>query len=102
MNDKIEASFKIITIGNSGVGKTSIFQRFIYDTFDENLLSTTVINYTSKNISLSNGKIIQLKLFDTAGQERFYSLSKSYFRNADAVLFVNSANDIQSFENIID
>ena len=47
-------------------------------------------------------KNIQLKLFDTAGQERFNSLSKSYFRNADAVLFVYAANDIRSFENIKD
>ena len=102
MNDKIEISFKIITIGNSGVGKTSIFARFLYDIFEQNLLSTIGINYTSKNINLNNGKKIQLKLFDTAGQERFQSLSKSYFRNADAVLFVYAANDIKSFENIKD
>ena len=102
MSDKIEISFKIITIGNSGVGKTSIFARFLYDIFEQNLLSTIGINYSCKNINLNNGKKIQLKLFDTAGQERFNSLSKSYFRNADAVLFVYAANDIKSFENIKD
>ena len=102
MNDKIEISFRIITIGNSGVGKTSIFARFLYDIFEQNLLSTIGINYSCKNINLNNGKKIQLKLFDTVGQERFNSLSKSYFRNADAVLFVYAANDIKSFENIID
>ena len=51
---------------------------------------------------MNNGKKIQLKLFDTAGQERYNSLSKSYFRNADAVLFVYAINNIKSFENLID
>ena len=102
MNGNFEASFKIITIGNCGVGKTSIFQRFIYDTFNNDLISTIGINYTCKDITLSNDKIVQLKLFDTAGQERYHSLTKSYYKNADAVLFVYAINDIKSFENIKD
>ena len=102
MKDKIETSFKVITIGNCGVGKTSIFQRFLYDTFDVDLLTTTGINFKCKDIILNNNKKIQLKLFDTAGQERYHSLTKSYFKNADAVLFVYAINDKKSFENIKD
>ena len=96
----IVASFKIIIIGNSGVGKTSILERFILDKFDESLLSTIGINFSEKVILLENGKKIKLKLYDTAGQEKFNSISRSYFRNADGVLFVYAVNDLNSFQNI--
>ena len=96
----IVASFKIIIIGNSGVGKTSILERFILDKFDESLLSTIGINFSEKVILLENSKKIKLKLYDTAGQEKFDSISKSYFRNADGVLFVYAVNDLNSFQNI--
>ena len=95
-----DVSFKVITIGNSGVGKTSILERFVYNRFNENTMSTVGLNNITKNITLKNGDIIQLKLFDTAGQEKFHSLSKSYFRNTDAVLFVYAINDRLSFEDI--
>ena len=100
MNDIL--SFKIIIIGDSGVGKTSLLQRFIFDKFYERTKSTLGLDYANKEIKLKNDKMILLKLFDTAGQEKFRSLSKSYFRNADGVLFVYSVNDIKSFENIRD
>ena len=100
--NEIELSFKIIIIGNSGVGKTSILQRFILDTFNENILSTIGLISTDKTITLKSGKKITLKLFDTAGQEKFRSISKSYFRNVDGVLFVYAVNDLESFENIKD
>ena len=93
-------SFKIITIGDCGVGKTSIFRRFIYNTFDPNCMSTVGLNILIKDVELSDGTIIQLKLSDTAGQERFRSLSKTYFKNADGVLFVFAHNDLNSFNNI--
>ena len=98
--DLDDISFKIITIGNSGVGKTSILQRYIYNTFNEEHLATTGLEYSYKNVTLENGKTIKLKLFDTAGQEKFHSLSKTYFKNADGVLFVYAVNDIDSFKNI--
>ena len=103
MNSKIiEDTFKIILIGNSGVGKTSILQRYIFDSFYDNMLSTIGLSSKNKEITLKNGKTIMLQLFDTAGQERFHSLSRSYFRNTNAVLFVYAVNDKKSFENIRD
>ena len=100
--NEIVASFKVIIIGNSGVGKTSLLQRFLYNTFNENMFATLGMNTTNKEITLKNGQTIILKLFDTAGQERFRSLSRAFFRNVDCVLFVYGANDIKSFENISD
>ena len=100
INNNIKLSFNIITIGDCGVGKTSIFRRFIYNTFEYNCSSTVGLNILIKEIELSDGTIIQLKLSDTAGQERCRSLSKTYFKNADAVLFVFAHNDLNSFKNI--
>ena len=83
-----DLTFKIITLGDSGVGKKAIIRRFVFNTFEINKLSTIGVNFSFKDVRLKNGKNVKLKLIDTAGQERYKSVSKSYFRNADGVLFV--------------
>ena len=93
-------SFKIITIGDSGVGKTSIIRRFVFNTFEQDNLSTIGVNFSFKDCTLKNGNKVKIKVIDTAGQEKYKSLSKSYFKNADGVLFVFAINDLQSFKNI--
>ena len=100
--DDIESdlTFKIITIGDCGVGKTSIFKRLVYNTFELNTISTIGLNILKKDIELDNRITIHLELSDTAGQEKFRSLSKSYFRNSNAILFVFDLNKEESFENI--
>ena len=97
-----EITFKIITIGNSGVGKTSILNRYISNTFREELIPTVGLDFSYKVVTLENGKKVKLKLFDTAGQEKFRAFSKAYFRNTDCILFVYSVDNYQSFENITD
>ena len=94
-------SFSIITLGNSGVGKTSILRRFSDNVFDENMLITLGMCFSYKNFILKNGQEIQLKLLDTAGQEKYKSLTKSYFKNADGVLFVFSLNEKESFDDML-
>ena len=100
--DEDKITFKVITIGNMGVGKTSIMHKYLYGEFREKILSTIGIDSTLKEVTLKNGTKINLRLYDTAGQERFRSLSQSYFRYVDCVLFVYAANDSESFENIKD
>ena len=92
--------FKIITLGESGVGKTSIINRFTKNEFYENISSTIGINFSNKEMIINNKHKIILRIIDTAGQERFRSLSKSYYKNVDVVLFVFSMNDKESFEKI--
>ena len=92
--------FKIITLGDSGVGKTSIIKRFCENKFDDNNQSTIGINFSKKEmIANKNDKII-LKLLDTCGQEKYRSLAKSYYKNAHAALFIFSMNDEESFDTI--
>jgi len=93
---------KAITLGESAVGKTSIIKRYIEDKFDENNLATIGIGASFKEIKLKVGKTFKLKLIDTAGQEKYRALAKSYFKNTDAVLFVFSFDDQKSFDNIKD
>ena len=93
-------SKKIITLGESGVGKTSIIRRYIHNIFDENNLSTIGLNFSFKEVKLKDGNTINLKLIDTAGQEKYRALAKSYFKNVDAVLFVFALNSQESFANI--
>ena len=99
---KNEIMLKIITLGDSGVGKTSIIRRFANDVFDENSLSTVGVGFAFKEFTLKNKKKIKLKLIDTAGQEKFKSLAKTYFKNADGVLFVYSFEIKDSFNNLKD
>ena len=92
--------YKIITVGDSNVGKTSIIKRFIFNQFDENMLTTLGINVSHKIIKVNNNKEIKLELVDTAGQERYNCLGKNYFKNADGILFVFALDNLESLENI--
>ena len=102
MSEENELIFNIITLGDAAVGKTSIIRRYIYDSFDENSLSTIGLQFSFKTLTLKNKKAIKLKLVDTAGQEKYRSLTQSYYKNADAALFVFSLDNIQSFQTIND
>ena len=90
--------FKIITLGESGVGKTSILRRYIYALYDDNSISTIGLSFIFKEIILKNKEKVQLKIIDTGGQEKYRALAKSYFKNAD--LFVYSIENEDSFNNI--
>ena len=98
--DKDEIEFKIITLGDSGVGKTSIIKRFISGKFDMKTISTIGFGTFSKEITLKNGTKIKLCLIDTAGQENYQALSATYIKNTDGVLFVFAHNNKDSFINI--
>ena len=93
-------TFKIITLGDSGVGKTSILKRFVSNTFELSIISTIGFETSTKEIILKNGNIIRLQLIDTAGQENYQALTNTYIRNADGALFIFSHDSKQSFNNI--
>ena len=99
-DDKDIILFKVITLGDSGVGKTSIIKKFITNNFEENTMSTIGFLTSVKDMDLKNGTRIRLKLIDTAGQENFQSLAKTYIKNSDAVFFVFAHDNRESFDNI--
>ena len=94
-------TFSIITLGECGVGKTAIIKRFVDGKF-EDYESTTGVNYSYKEMLINKKDKIILRLVDTTGQEKFRALTKSYFKNADAVLFVFSLDNKDTFYTITD
>ena len=96
-NKTIEA--KIITLGDSHVGKSSLIIKFIDNKFTINYMSTIGFDLKCKTIQINNEEI-KLIIHDTAGQERFRSLASNYIKNADGVLLVYDISDKNSFENI--
>ena len=96
--------FKIITLGNSGVGKTSIIKRYVFNQFDQSAISSIGVIFSFKDVLIGGdeNKKVKLKLIDTAGEEKYRSLSKTYYKNAEAVLFVFALNNEESFTEITD
>ena len=91
---------KVITLGDSGVGKTNLIFRFIDDNFILNHFSTFGIDTKFKNVKLENGNEIKFKIYDTAGQERFKSISNNYIKKAQGILLMYDITNQNSFNNI--
>lgn len=92
-------TIKIILLGNSNAGKTSILNRYMTGTFRSHISSTIGVDYRQKKISINNENI-NLFLYDTAGQERFYAITTSYIRSVHCVIVVFDLTDRSSFDNL--
>lgn len=94
---------KIVLIGDSGVGKTSILRRITDDDFSNNFISTIGVDFkiiTYKIKKNNKEKILKIQFWDTAGQERFRNITNSYYRNAKIILVVFDMHNRESFENV--
>ena len=92
-------SVKITLFGSSGVGKTCIIKRYTEGSFDENNQSTSGASYSQKLIVVEN-KQIQLDLWDTAGQEKYRSLGRHFYKDAYIVCLVYDITNSRSFEDL--
>ncbi len=92
---------QLIMVGESGVGKTSLIRRYTNNIFNTNHLETIGIEFFNKEERI-NDQIIQIKLWDTAGQEIFHSLTKNFYRKADGIIIVYDITNKESFERIQD
>ncbi|XP_076440759.1 ras-related protein Rab-10-like [Babylonia areolata] len=91
--------FKLLLIGDSGVGKTCLLFRFSDDAFNTTFISTIGIDFKIKTVELG-GKKIKLQIWDTAGQERFHTITTSYYRGAMGIMLVYDITNAKTFENI--
>jgi len=91
--------FKLLLIGDSGVGKTCVLFRFSEDAFNSTFISTIGIDFKIRTIEL-DGKKIKLQIWDTAGQERFRTITTAYYRGAMGIMLVYDLTNEKSFENI--
>ncbi|KAJ5076544.1 gtp-binding protein ypt1 [Anaeramoeba ignava] len=92
--------FKIVIIGAAGVGKTSLIDRYVDNTFNFNCQSTIGVDFKTKDVEIE-GKIVRLQIWDTAGQERFQiSFSSSIYKNADIDIVVFDLTNEESLNKI--
>ena len=94
-------SCKVVLLGESGVGKTSIISRYVTGTFDEKCESTNGASYSRKQVKLPKiKKEILFDIWDTAGQERYRSLTKFFYKDASIAILVYDVTDEHSFEEL--
>ena len=98
--DDLLISYKILIIGDAGIGKTSLIHRYISNEFEENYESTVGLDFQTKKVHVTPDEKIILKLWDTAGSEKYSSIAKNYFSNCDGIILCFDINDIKTFNNI--
>ncbi|KAG0227507.1 GTP-binding protein of the rab [Actinomortierella wolfii] len=91
--------FKLLLIGDSGVGKSCLLLRFADDTYTESYISTIGVDFKIRTIELE-GKTVKLQIWDTAGQERFRTITSSYYRGAHGIIVVYDVTDQDTFANV--
>ncbi|KDP40809.1 hypothetical protein JCGZ_24808 [Jatropha curcas] len=91
--------FKLLLIGDSGVGKSCLLLRFADDAYIESYISTIGVDFKIRTVE-QDGKTVKLQIWDTAGQERFRTITSSYYRGAHGIIIVFDVTDEESFENV--
>ncbi|OTF74723.1 ras-related protein Rab-35-like protein [Euroglyphus maynei] len=91
--------FKLLIIGDSGVGKSSLLLRFADNTFSGTYISTIGVDFKIRTVEIDNERV-KLQIWDTAGQERFRTITSTYYRGAHGVIIVYDVTNGDSFHNI--
>ncbi|CAG58721.1 uncharacterized protein GVI51_E02387 [Nakaseomyces glabratus] len=91
---------KVIILGDSGVGKTSLMHRYVNDKYSQQYKATIGADFLTKEVVLDDDKVVTMQVWDTAGQERFQSLGVAFYRGADCCVLVYDVTNAKSFENI--
>ncbi len=103
MSDDI-LKYKLVILGDSGVGKTSLFKKLLTEKFEPKVISTIGIDKRTlnikKNIQDVGEKDAEIALYDTAGEERFRAISVSYFRDSNGILLMYDITKQNTFENL--
>ncbi|KAJ3097172.1 GTP-binding protein of the rab [Phlyctochytrium bullatum] len=99
MNPEYDYLFKLLLIGDSGVGKSCLLLRFADDTYTESYISTIGVDFKIRTIELE-GKTVKLQIWDTAGQERFRTITSTYYRGAHGIIVVYDVTDQDTFNNV--
>mmetsp|Transcript_35632 Transcript_35632/g.92891 ORF Transcript_35632/g.92891 Transcript_35632/m.92891 type:complete len:226 (-) Transcript_35632:359-1036(-) len=94
-----DSLFKLVLIGDSGVGKTSILTRFAENTFQESFISTVGVDFRVRTLNVK-GRAVKLQIWDTAGQERFRTITSAYYRGADGIVVVFDLTNEESFDHV--
>ena len=91
--------YKIVMIGDSGVGKSNLLTRFTKNEFSEDTKVTIGVEFATRNVPV-DGKVAKAQIWDTAGQERYRAITSAYYRGAFGALIVYAVNSKESFNNV--
>ncbi|KPP74845.1 ras-related protein Rab-43-like [Scleropages formosus] len=98
-DDKYDFIFKIVLVGDVGVGKTCVVQRFKTGIFIERQGNTIGVDFTMKTVDI-HGKRVKLQIWDTAGQERFRTITQSYYRSSNGAIIAYDITKRSSFASV--
>jgi len=90
---------KVVMVGDSGVGKSSLLKRFASREFTGDYISTIGVDFEIKTLEI-DGKTVKLQIWDTAGQERFQNITTSYYRGAHCIILVYDITQLETFEHV--
>lgn len=97
--DNFDVIYKLVLVGDSGVGKTNIMLRYLNKEFNQNTKATVGVEFGSKNIKIEN-KIVKGQIWDTAGQERYKAITSAYYKGAKGAMIVYDVTNQTSFDNV--
>lgn len=98
-NSQRSTLLKVVILGDGGVGKSCLMNRFVSNHFDEHSFHTIGVEFLNKDIDI-NGEAYTLQIWDTAGQERFKTLRTPFYRGSDICLLTYAVDDRTSFKNL--
>ena len=98
-DEEYDEIFKVVLIGDSGVGKTNILSRYVRDEFSIETKSTVGVEFGSKIVKVSN-QTIKVQIWDTAGQERYKAITTAYYKGAKGAFVVYDISKKDSFTNV--
>lgn len=93
--------FKVILVGDGGAGKTSIFDRFTTNSFSDNFSCTMKVDYKVKSIVIDKDNTVDLQVWDTCGQEKYKTVTRSYYRNNHGCIIVFDITKKESYNNVL-
>jgi Ras-related protein Rab-1A len=96
MNKKATTTIRLLLLGESGVGKSSLLLRFTDDTFEDTYISTIGIDFRVKTVEI-DGRPVKLQIWDTAGQERFRTITRAYYRGCQGIILVFDVSKLNTF-----
>ena len=99
-SQEYDHQFKMVMVGDSGVGKTNILLRYMSNDYDSNSKTTLGVEFSSKYLTMDDGAKIRAQLWDTAGEERFKTVANIYLKGAVGALLTYSVTSKESFESV--
>ena len=100
MKNDFECVYKVLLLGDSTVGKTCILLKYTDKVFQDIHMMTIGLDYRLKAMKLKNGKDVKLQIWDTAGQDRFRSIRKNFYRGSHGIILIYDVTSLKTFENI--